>query len=279
MQRMASALLVVVLSFVGVGTLSAQQQATVNHGVSLRGDPSSARNALQRFAAGEVRGSKFFPFAAKGPAHWESGPYELEENLGQAARSPQIIDLRPFEGKSLFLDVAQLPQFYGVRVLGSCDSQLGNVLWENTWDRGGLVLDLLSSGQKSKSGRLTVARGDPRLPPRPRVSTAATGPSKEPPFRLAAGPVKHGKVHGFRMVRTGKTDMLEIKTGNALTLGSEVSPSELGMYEGRAVFISIKKDNGNAQILGACDNNLASALWAASTDRGKAIVSAMTVSH
>src|SRR6516225_4428804 len=106
----------------------------------------SARNVLQHFAAGEVRGSEFFPFEAKGPARWASGPHELEENLGQAARSAQIIDLGPFEGKSLFLDVAQLPQFYGVRLLGSCDSQLGNVLWENTWDRGDLVMDLLASG-------------------------------------------------------------------------------------------------------------------------------------
>jgi hypothetical protein len=239
----------------------------------------SARNVLQHFAAGEVRGSEFFPFEAKGPARWASGPHELEENLGQAARSAQIIDLGPFEGKSLFLDVAQLPQFYGVRLLGSCDSQLGNVLWENTWDRGDLVMDLLASGQKSKSGRRIVARSDPRLPPRPRVSSAATRPREEPPFRLAAGQVKNGKVHGFRMVWTRKTDMLKVEAGDQLMLGSGVSPSDLRAYEGRAVFISIKKDNGNAQILGSCDNNLASALWAASADRRKAIVSAMAVSR
>jgi hypothetical protein len=51
MQKIASVLVLLVCClFVGVNTLSAQRQATINHGVNLRGDPSSQNPPIEHLS-------------------------------------------------------------------------------------------------------------------------------------------------------------------------------------------------------------------------------------
>jgi hypothetical protein len=233
--------------------------------------PSSMSPAPQGFVAGEVKDARFFPFAPRGSApRWESGPHTLMANRGEAAVAPQLIDLQRYEGRALFLDVAQLPQFYGVRVLGSCDAALGARLWESTWDRGDFVLGLLENqAQHDTSANLA----DPT-----RAAPAASD------AHLVAGTVKGGVFRRFQKYRLngGPLEVRAILSAELGTGDSGAAPLVLTGYEGQALFASYReiqrkyRKKGDprpddalvgVQILGTCNPELGGALWGASTDR------------
>jgi len=210
----------------------------------------------------------------------------LEANLGQEMAPARPINLQPYEGKSVFLDVAQLPQFYGVRILGACDSELGQALWESSWDRGDFVVSLVEHAQKTNWGsKVTTDLQDP---------TAAQS-SKDASPNFTAGDVRHGVFRQFQKghLNAGPLEVVSLEQafldqgeGNS---GPSADHLSLAGYEGKAVFFSeksmakwaTKKGDSNpgqafvgVHILGSCDHDLGSALWAASTDRGESVLAA-----
>ena len=92
MKRIVSALLMLCL-FVGVGSLFAQQ-ATVNHGVSLRGDPSTQkppighlnRNSTVTLVAAKPKAGFYHVQTADGTKGWVGVKYLTVE--GQAVTQP-----------------------------------------------------------------------------------------------------------------------------------------------------------------------------------------------
>jgi hypothetical protein len=236
----------------------------------------SSPPAPQRFVAGEVKGERFFPFAPRGSTpYWEVGPHTLMANSGQAAVRPQLIDLQPYQGRVLFLDVGQLPQFYGVSVLGSCDAAMGERLWESTWDRGDFVLGLLQHrGQRDAPADLTD--------PSPTVPGASDA-------HLVAGTVMGGLFRRFEKLRLngGPLEVRAVLSAELSTGAADTGPLVLTAYEGQAIFVSYRESQRRyrqkgdprpdvtlvgARILGTCNPELGGALWGASADRAGSVL-------